>query len=120
MHVEQLEVRQQRLLDERAERAHDHDVGSRGSNPRARLGRVDRLGLEELQAELARSGRHRRRREPAPAPGGAVGPRDDERRAVVGGGEALEDRGGERRGAQVGGGQAASRRSRRVRMASLR
>ena len=120
MDVEDLEVRQQRLLDERAEGAHDDDLRARRGHALARLGRVDRLRLPQLQAEVAGGARHRRRRELAPAPGGAVGPGDHQRRAVVALREALQDRGREGRRAEEGGPQAASRRSRRVRMASLR
>jgi hypothetical protein len=120
MDVEDLEVGQQRLLDQRAEGAEDEHVRAGGGQPLARLGGVDRLGLEEVEAERARGLGDRRRREPAPAPRGAIGAGDDERGAVVGGREALQDGGGEVRGAQEGGGQAASRRSRRIRMASLR
>jgi hypothetical protein len=53
MDVEHLEVRQQRLLDQRAEGAHDHDLRARCGNALARLGRVDRLRLPQLEAEVA-------------------------------------------------------------------
>ena len=120
MDVEDLEVGQQRLLDQRAEGTEDEHVRAGRGQPLARLGGVDRLGLEEVEAERARRVGHRRRRQLAPASRGAVGAGDDERGPVVGGREAFEDGGREGRGAQEGGGQAASRRSRRIRMASLR
>ena len=73
VHVDQLVVGQQRLADQRAERADDDDVGLRRGDPRARVVVVDVLGLVELDAELARRVGDRRRDEPAPAAAGRSG-----------------------------------------------
>ena len=89
------------------------------------LGLVDALGLEQVDAELAGGVGDRRRGELAAAALRRVGPGDDERRPVLGVGEAAQDGRGELRGPEVGGpqtGYAAVARSasRRVRIASLR
>jgi hypothetical protein len=120
VHVEQAEVRQQRLLEQGAEGAHDDDVGRGGRDPRTRLVAVDALGLEDLDAELPRRVGHGRRGQRTAASRGTIGPRDDEHRPVRGARQALEHGGGERRRAEEDRPHAASRRSRSARMASLR
>ena len=97
--------------------------GALVKEPLARLGGVHRLGLEEVEAQLAR----------AVAIGGGVSlrprparsARDHELRAVVAAGQAAQDRGGEGRCAEEGGAPAlrvrqAASSSRRIRIASWR
>ena len=79
------------------------DVGRGGGDPRAGVVGVDGLGLVELEAERAGGVGDGRRLELAAAPLRAVGPGDDELRAVLGLREALEDGGREGRGAEVDG-----------------
>ncbi len=76
---------QERLADERTVGA-EHDV------PGRQLDRVDVLGLDDVDAQLARRVGDGRRREPATAPPGGVGPRHDELRW----GEELQHLRGER------------------------
>ena len=100
--VEDLVVAEQRVADQRA-------VGAHGAAPRARAAAirsqhllvVQALGLDQLDAELARLLGDRRRRELAPAALGRVGAGDDELRAVVRAGQPLEHGGGELRRAEV-------------------
>ena len=54
MHVDQLVLGEQRLLDQRAEGADDDRARSRGGDQRARFGAVDALRLGQREAELAR------------------------------------------------------------------
>ena len=64
---------QQGLLDERAERAHDDDVGLGRGDPRAGLGPVDVLGLVEVDAEALGDARDRRCGQRRPRPAGRSG-----------------------------------------------
>ena len=67
MHVEHLVGREQRLLDQHAVRAHGDRLGLGGGDPVERLRLVQPLGLDEVEAELARLVRDGWRREPAAA-----------------------------------------------------
>ncbi len=85
VHVEQQLRRQQRLADQRAERAHDDSRGLDGGDPRRRLLVVDVLGLLERQRRArgrcsATGGEARRR----PRPRGRSGRVSDQRRAMLG------------------------------------
>ena len=73
MHVEELVVRQQRLLQQRAEGADHHGLGPGGSDGPPRLLPVHVLGLREVDAEQPAGLRHRGRSEPAPRPRGRSG-----------------------------------------------
>ncbi len=101
VHVQELVVRQQRLLDQHAVGADAERVRLRGGDPLERLRVVQPLGLDQVEAELARAVGDRRRREPAAAALGPVRSRDDERGGMRARGEALEDGGGEVGGAEV-------------------
>ena len=72
VHVEDLVLGEQRLLDQRAIRAQQQDVRLGRRDPRTRLRRADVLGLEELQAELGGDVGDRRLSEPPPATRPAV------------------------------------------------
>src|SRR5919199_3654484 len=129
MDVEQLEVAEQRLAQDRAERAHDDDVRLGGGDALPCLRRVDVVGLVEVDAEALGEIGDGRRGEPAPAAGRTVRAGDDEDRSVRGLRQALEDAGGEPGRAEVDGAHGAEARagyaaasacSRRMRMASLR
>ena len=101
VHVEQLELAQQRLAQQLAEGADDAELGLGGADPLERLIALGRLGAQDVDPELLGGRGGRRRRGAAPAAAAAVGRRDDERRAVRGGGEPAQDGGGEVRGAEV-------------------
>ena len=94
--------------------------GCGGGDPRPRVVGVDRLGLVDLDAQLARRVGDRRRAERAPAALRRVRAGHDQRRAMRAAGEPLEHGRGEVGGPEVDGSQAASRASRRARIASLR
>ena len=68
MDVQQLELAEQRLSEERTERADDDDVGLGGGDPGARVVGVDVVGLVEVDAEPLRELGDRRRGQLAPAP----------------------------------------------------
>ena len=114
VHVEDLVRAQERLLDQHAVGADDERVRLRGRDPRHDVVGVERLGLDQLEAERARRVGDGRRMEGPPPPARAVGAGDDERRTVRARGEPLEHGDGERRGAQVDGAQRAVRRRRRA------
>ena len=128
MDVEHQVLGQQRLLDQRPERAHADGLGRGGGDPCAGVLVVDRFGLEDLDPERLRPLGDRRRCQAPSAPARTVGARDDERRAVRGVGQALEHGRGEVGRAQIDGAhavvparrQAAACASRSARIASLR
>ncbi len=101
MHVDHLVGRQQRLLDQHTVGADARDLRRDGGDSVERLGVVQPLGLDHLEAEITRPHGHRRRRHLPPPPSRPVRPRDDERRAVRAVGEPFEHDGGELRGAEV-------------------
>ena len=103
MDVEHRMLRQERVLDQRAERADQDLLGPSRPDPRASVVRVDRVGLEDLDPQLAsRLGNGRRLHLP-PAPTRPVGPSDDERRGVRARGKPPQDGNGELRRAHVDG-----------------
>ena len=75
-HVEDLVVREQRLLDQHAVGADDQRVGLGGGDPLEHVRLVQALGLDQLEAERLRPHRDGRRRQRAPAAGPAVRARD--------------------------------------------
>ena len=108
MHVEHLEIGQQRLLDKCTERAHDYRVGLGARDQRTRSGVVDAVWLEKLQPKCTRGLGDRGRGQLAPTPGGTVRACDYQRRTVetpraVFIRQAPENRGGELRCAKEDG-----------------
>ena len=66
---------EQRLAHEHAEGADDQHVGLRGRDPREHVRRVERLGLDQVEAERAGGVGDGRRRSlrPRPCSGGRAG-----------------------------------------------
>jgi hypothetical protein len=91
MDVQHRMLGEERLLDERAERADQDLVGLRGGDPLAPRVGVDRLRLEHLDAQFLRSDRHRWRLQLAAASLRPVGPRDYERRGMRARGHPSQD-----------------------------
>jgi hypothetical protein len=82
MDVQQRQLGEERLADQLAEGADEHRLGLGGADPLQRLGPVDVLRLQQIQPQLARRDRGRRRLHLAAAPLAAVGRRHHQRRAV--------------------------------------
>ena len=101
MHVQHLQLGQQRLADQLSERAHDPDLGLAGADSLHRLRVADPVGLAKLDAELAGGRGGRRRGELASPPPRAVRGSDDQDRPVRRGGQAAQHRDRELGGPQV-------------------
>ena len=116
VHVEQRVRREQRLPDQRTERAHDDGIGFQVGDLRRRRLVVDVLGLLQHEPERAGALGDGRRGQAPPAPARAIRPGQDQRRAVLGAlGESLEDRGGELRRTEIDDAQGTSALVRRLR-----